>query len=60
MTPSQFKWFCAAVIFYNDILPSNNTTVYGGPRGPIKFRAMFGKDYRGYFTAEELQARQCN
>eukprot|EP00983_Pelagomonas_calceolata_P023695 745814-Pelagomonas_calceolata.AAC.1 len=36
--------------------------VYGGPQGPSKPRhgAMFGRDYKEYFTAEELQARQCN
>eukprot|EP00983_Pelagomonas_calceolata_P082894 1156040-Pelagomonas_calceolata.AAC.1 len=34
--------------------------VYGGPQGPSKPRAMFGRDYRGYCTDEEIQARQCN
>eukprot|EP00983_Pelagomonas_calceolata_P023152 729120-Pelagomonas_calceolata.AAC.1 len=34
--------------------------VYGGHQGPSKTHVMFERDYRGYLTAEELQARQCN
>eukprot|EP00983_Pelagomonas_calceolata_P028462 891236-Pelagomonas_calceolata.AAC.1 len=34
--------------------------VYGDFQGPSIPRTMFGRDCRVYFTAEELQARQCN
>jgi len=32
--------------------------VYGGPQGPSIPRAMSWRDYRGYLSAEEIQARQ--
>eukprot|EP00983_Pelagomonas_calceolata_P062406 1147293-Pelagomonas_calceolata.AAC.1 len=34
--------------------------VYGGPQGPFKTHAMFGRDYLGYLMPGELQARRCN
>eukprot|EP00983_Pelagomonas_calceolata_P027919 875820-Pelagomonas_calceolata.AAC.1 len=34
--------------------------VYGGPQGPSKPLVISWRDYRGYLSAEEIQARQCN